>query len=163
MGNNNVINFTEAKSQVEAKRELDNNIKIYKDDIFHDLNVTISIGAIKEDKKDAWRAYLLKELQKYIDSKAMDISFLNLKYRLLHCLVLLVQPNVSLATVLNTLRYLCISEEEYQNVLGIVIEYSARGREVANYLENYGLYGNLVKENFARQILKSRSFWDFFF
>ena len=55
-----------------------------------------------------------------------------------------------LATVLNTLRYLCISEEEYQNVLGIVIEYSARGREVANYLENYGLYGNLVKENFAR-------------
>lgn len=34
MGNNNVINFTEAKSQVEAKRELDNNIKIYKDDIF---------------------------------------------------------------------------------------------------------------------------------
>ena len=64
MGNNNVINFTEAKSQVEAKRELDNNIKIYKDDIFHDLNVTISIGAIEEDKKDAWRAYLLKELQK---------------------------------------------------------------------------------------------------
>lgn len=129
MGNNNVINFTEAKSQVEAKRELDNNIKIYKDDIFHNLNVTISIGAIEG---------------------AMDTSFLNLKYRLLHCLVLLVQPNVSLATVLNTLRYLCISEEEYQKVLGIVIEYSARGREVANYLENYGLYGNLVKGNFAR-------------
>ena len=150
MGNEKTITFVEAKSQVEAKRELDNNIKIYRDDIFHDLNVTMSIGAIREDKKDAWRAYLLEELQKYIDSKATDTSFLSLKYRLLHCLVLLVQPNVPLATVFNTLRYLCTNEEEYKSVLRIVVEYSVRGREVANYLENYGLYGNLVKISFAR-------------
>lgn len=150
MGNNNVITFAKVKLQAEAKRKLDNDIKIYKDDIFHDLNVTISIGAIKEEKKDAWRAYLLEELQKYIDSKATDTSFLNLKYRILHCLVLLVQPNESLAAVLNTLRYLCMNEEEYQKVLEIVVLYSARGREVANYLENYGLYGNLVRGNFAR-------------
>ena len=150
MGNKKTITFAEAKAQVETKRELDNNIKIYRDDIFHDLNVTMSIGAINEDKKDAWRAYLLKELQKYIDSKATDTSFLGLKYRLLHCLVLLVQPNVPLATVLNTLRNLCTNEEDYQKVLKIVIEYSVRGKEVANYLENYGLYGNLVKVSFAR-------------
>lgn len=64
MGNNNVINFTEAKSQVEAKRELDNNIKIYKDDIFHDLNVTISIGAIKEDKKRCLACLFIKRITK---------------------------------------------------------------------------------------------------
>ena len=39
MGNNTVINFTEAKSQVEAKRELDNNIKIYKDDSKEPLDI----------------------------------------------------------------------------------------------------------------------------
>lgn len=156
MGKDNVIAFTEVKKIVEAKRELDNDIKIYRDDIIHDINVTFSIGAIKEEKRADWRAYLLESLQKFVDSGKVDMGFLNLKARLLDCLVYLVDSTINVSSVVKNLRTLCtdddnkIDEEKYKEILKLVIEYSPRGDELKNYVETYGLYGNLLCANFSR-------------
>ena len=84
------------------------------------------------------------------------MGFLNLKARLLDCLVYLVDSTINVSSVVKNLRTLCtdddnkIDEEKYKEILKLVIEYSPRGDELKNYVETYGLYGNLLCANFSR-------------
>lgn len=150
MVNDNTISFDRVKKTVEEERELNKNIKIYRDDIIHDINVMCSTGAVKEDKRNDWRAFLLKSLKKFQDSGIVDIEFLDLKACLLNCLVSLVEPNVEVAYVVSSLRSLCRDDGKYREILNLVVEYSPRGKELESFLATYGVYGNLLPVSFAR-------------